>query len=214
MKNTPLPKKEQGIDTITVHGLFIVESDLASWVWWALLNVVFAWDMRMRWGWFWFDEQDELRSSRRPCCVSTGKNPLKKYPRPYAARVLLCDRAAAVSLVFALCRHNIKICQRREGIKTGGRCYSRAADMKAESVPEAVELMKKQRSARHLQPWPNTARGWVERPNKKAKEKSRLKAAESKEPSKQPGEKATQKPKSENRSRKPKRRTKTKRAYL
>ena len=76
--------------------------------------------MRMGWVWVWFDEQDELRSSRRPCCVSTGKNPLKKYPRPYAARVLLCDRAAAVSIVFALCRHNIKICRRRKAWRRAG----------------------------------------------------------------------------------------------
>ena len=77
-----------------------------------------------------------------PLLSFNGQKPLEKVPPPYAARVLLCDRAAAVSLVFALCCHNIKICQRREGMKAGGCCYSRAADMKAGSVPEAVELMK------------------------------------------------------------------------
>ena len=70
--------------------------------------------MRMGWVWFWFDEQDELRSSRRLNSVSAGKNPLKKYPRPYAARVLLCDRAAAVSPIPALCCHNIELCQRQK----------------------------------------------------------------------------------------------------
>ena len=59
-------------------------------------------------------------SSRRLYPVSADKNPLKKYPRPYAARVLLCDQAGLFSAVWVLCRHNIKICQPQEGIKAGG----------------------------------------------------------------------------------------------
>lgn len=172
--------------------------------------------MRMRWGWFWFDEQDELRSSRRPCCVSTGKNPLKKYPRPYAARVLLCDRAAAVSLVFALCRHNIKICQRQEGMKAGGAAIP-GRRLWRRGRSRSRRTNEKQRSARHLQPWPNTARAWVERPNKKAKEKPRFASSWKQRAKQATGRKARKRKaneKQDHKGKKPIKATKKKRAYL
>ena len=42
-------------------------------------------------------------------------------------------------------------------MRAGGRCYPRAADMKAESVPEAAELMKNGGRAAFAAE-PNTAR--------------------------------------------------------
>ena len=86
--------------------------------------------------------------------------------------------------------------------------------MKAESVPEAVELMKNGDLSNAVAVTEHGAR-LSRAPKQKSKRKTTIrKQLKGKEPNRQPGEKATQKPKSENRSRKPKRRTKTGRAYL